>query len=81
MYLLIPQCFDRLEGMESEDADTLTEGFHLSLFSLRTVAVASTQTDQVRRVQQPLLDCVLFPPGDIAFVGNIAFSNSAFQLS
>lgn len=81
MYLLIPQCFDRLEGRESEDADTLTEGFHLSLFSLRTVAMASTQIDQVRGILQSLLACILFPPRVIAFMGNIAFSNSAFQLA
>lgn len=81
MYLLIPQCFDRLERMESEDADTLTEGFHLPLLSLRTVAVARAQTDQVSGVLQPLLACILFPPRVVAFVGNIAFSNLAFQLS
>lgn len=81
MYLLIPQCFDRLERMESEDADTLTEGFHFSLFSFRTVAVASVQTDQVCGILQALLTRILLPPGIIALVGNIAFSSSAFQLS
>lgn len=66
--------------MQSEDADTLTEGFHLSLLSLRTVAGASAQIDQVSWVLPPLLACKLLPPRVVAFVGNIAFSDLAFQL-
>lgn len=66
--------------MQSEDADTLTEGFHLSLLSLRTVAGASAHIDQVCRVLPPLLTRILLPPRVVAFVGNIAFSNLAFQL-
>lgn len=81
MYLLIPQCFDRLEGWNSEDADTLAEGFHLCFFSLGTVTVASTWVDQVRGVLQPLLACILLPPQVIAFMGDVAFPDFAFQLS
>lgn len=66
--------------MQSEDADTLTEGFHLSLLSLRTVAGARARIDQVCGVWPPLLARVLFPPRVVAFVGNIAFSHLAFQL-